>query len=243
MPTNIVFYKRQFSIYSLRFHPGKNNKGFFYVWTESESGRGAQDVGSVILKHINFNVSDAVRHLIFWSDSYGGQNGNIRITLIMMYILQNHERLETVTFTLRVSGHSFLPNVSDFVDLECATRHQQRLYLPEDIIQVMKESRRKNKFVVTRVAHSDFVEIGAVEKNIVNRKVSVSGEQKSWLYTREIKLERDHPKRLFMQNVFSSEYKDVSLTKRMIGRPIALFGQKLSPLYIITTSNSCAKTK
>jgi len=106
IPTNIVFYKPQLSIYKLGIHDGKNNKGFFNVWTESEGGRGAQDVGSVILKHINSNVSDTVRHLILWPDSCGGQNRNIRITLMMMHMLPNNERLETVTFKFWVSGHS-----------------------------------------------------------------------------------------------------------------------------------------
>jgi hypothetical protein len=45
IPTNIVFYKRQLSVYNLGIHNGKENEGFFNVWTEFEGGRGAQDVG------------------------------------------------------------------------------------------------------------------------------------------------------------------------------------------------------
>jgi hypothetical protein len=121
---------------------------------------------------------------------------------MMMHLLQNHENLKTITFKFRVSGHSFLPNDSDFGDVECAMRHQQRLYLPEYIIKVMKQSRRFNKFVVSRRNRSDFIGIGTVEAGITNRKVSISGEAVSWLNTREIKLEKGHPQSLFMRSDF-----------------------------------------
>ena len=156
----------------------------------------------MLTRHIESQITDTVEHIILWSDSCGGQNRNIRISLMMMHLLQNHEHLKTITFKFRVSGHSFLPNDSDFGDVECAMRHQQRLYLPEYIIKVMKQSRRFNKFVVSRRNRSDFIGIGTVEAGITNRKVSISGEAVSWLNTREIKLEKGHPQSLFMRSDF-----------------------------------------
>jgi len=48
IPTNIVYYKRQLSMFNLGVHSGSNNKGYFYVWMENEGGRGAQDIGSIL---------------------------------------------------------------------------------------------------------------------------------------------------------------------------------------------------
>lgn len=134
-------------MFNLGIHSGSDNKGYFYVWIENEGGRGAQDIGSALLKHIHDCVPSAVEHLILWSDSCGGQNRNIKICLMLQYVLQKHKTLKTITFRYRVSGHSFLPNDSEFGDVECALRRQERLYLPEDITRVMNDCRSRNRFV------------------------------------------------------------------------------------------------
>ena len=133
IPSNIVFYKRQLSMYNLGVHSGKNKAGYFNVWLENDAGRGAQEIGSALTKHINTYVPAGVENLILWSDSCGGQNRNIRITIMMQHLLQNHQSLKSISFKFRVPGHSFLPNDSEFGDVECAIKQQQRLYLPEDL--------------------------------------------------------------------------------------------------------------
>jgi hypothetical protein len=83
--------------------------------------------------------------LILWADSCGGQNRNIKITLLLKSALENHPSLEKIYIRFLVSGHTFLPNVSDFSDIECALKHQQRLYMPEDYMRVMSSCRIKKK--------------------------------------------------------------------------------------------------
>jgi hypothetical protein len=191
--SNIVFYKRQLSLYNLGIHSGKRNEGHFNVWLENEGSRGAQDIGSVLMKHITEKVPASVRHLILWSDSCGGQNRNIKITLMMQFVLQNSPSLQSVCFRFRVSGHSFLPNDSEFGDVECALKRQQRLYLPDDVVALMRDCRRKNKFIVSRMSTADFVSTAELEKMTVNRKVDVNGVNVSWMKTREIKLLKSEP--------------------------------------------------
>jgi len=164
IPSNIVYYKRQLSMYNLGIHSGKQKAGHFNVWLENEASRGAQDIGSALINHIKHHVPDEVQHLILWSDSCGGQNRNFRITVMMQHMLQNHQSLESITFKFRVPGHSFLPNDSEFGDVECALKRQQRLYLPEDVISLMKDCRRKNKFSVARLSQKDFLSCNVLEK-------------------------------------------------------------------------------
>lgn len=52
VPTNVVFYKRLLWVYNCDIHSGTTNKGYCYTWVEGESGRGAQEVGSCLIKHI-----------------------------------------------------------------------------------------------------------------------------------------------------------------------------------------------
>lgn len=133
IPTNQVFYKRQLWVYNCGVHTGSKDKGYCYVWLEGEAGRGAQEVGSTLKKHIHTQLGDKVQELILWSDSCGGLNRNIKLALMMKYILNNHPTLKQITLRFLISDHSFLPNDSDFGDIECALKLQQRLYAPKGL--------------------------------------------------------------------------------------------------------------
>lgn len=56
-----------------------------------------------------------------------------------------------------VPGHTYLPNDSEFGDIECALKHHNMMYTPADYINVMPNARKKNKFVVTQMMKNDFV--------------------------------------------------------------------------------------
>ena len=57
LSTNIVYYKRDLNMYSVGVYSGKTETHCFYVRLEHEGGRGAQEIGSVLAKHIKSYVS------------------------------------------------------------------------------------------------------------------------------------------------------------------------------------------
>lgn len=111
---NIAFYKRQLCFYNSGIHSASNDTGHWYVWVEGEAGRGAQEVGSCLIKYINQKLKPTAEHLILWSDCCGGQNRNIKIVLMMKAILSSHPTLKIISFRFLESGHTFLPNDTDF---------------------------------------------------------------------------------------------------------------------------------
>ena len=200
IPTNIVFYKRQLWVYNCGIHNGKQDQGFCYVWAEGVAGRGAQEVGSCLLKHINTHIGKSVQHLILWSDSCGGQNRNIKLTLMLKAILQESSTLTDITMKFLCSGHSFLPNDSDFAQIESALKNQQILYFPSEYVKVMKQCRKKKPFLVTEMNTCDFLSVNMIEKKIVNRKTSIDGQKINWLKIRSIILKKDEPFLLTVQH-------------------------------------------
>ena len=120
----LFFYKRQIWVYNTGIHSGKEKKSFFYIWVEGTAGRGAQEVSSCLRKHILTHVGRNVIDLILWSDSCGGQNRNIKMILMMNTLFNNLDMLNFVMVKYLISGHSYLPNDSDFDDVECALKNQ-----------------------------------------------------------------------------------------------------------------------
>ncbi|KAF2886099.1 hypothetical protein ILUMI_20074 [Ignelater luminosus] len=95
-------------------------------------------------KYVVNHISDKIQELILWSDSCGGQNRNIKIVLLLKSILEEKPTLGKIRLRLLVSGHSFLPNDSDFGNVESALKIQQKLFSPEDYIKIMKNCREKS---------------------------------------------------------------------------------------------------
>lgn len=218
IPTNIVFYKRQLWVYNMGIHTGSDDQGHCNIWVEGEAGRGSQEVGSCLIKHLSERLKEGVTNLILWSDSCGGQNRNIKLTLMLKAFLTDHPTLEKIYIRFLESGHSFLPNDTDFGKIECALKYQQRVYLPEDYMNTMRTCKKNKPLQVHRMTPKDFLGAANLEKLITNRKKTVTGEKISWLKTKEILLRKEEVYSLFMRQTLKDEYEEVDLKKRQRGR-------------------------
>lgn len=221
IPTGIVFYKRQLWVYNAGIHSAKESRGYCYVWVEGSAGRGAQEIGSCLIKHVKTKLPIEVKHLTLWCDSCGGQNRNIKLMLMLKSILHGaHTNLESVTVKYLCSGHSFLPNDTDFSDIESSLKRQQRLYTPSDYIEVMRSCRKKRPLIVTQMSGKDFLGVMNIEKKITNRKITDDKEKINWLKIRSIKIEKQEPFSLMIQqHDFSQPYQKISIKKSSRGRP------------------------
>lgn len=216
LSTNILFYKRQLWLYNCGIYAGKQKKSTFNIWIEGEAGRGAQEVGSCLRKYIAMNnISESVENLIFWSDSCGGQNRNIKMVLMMKCILEETLHLKSIRIRFLVSGHSFLPNDSDFGDVECAIKKQNKIFSPQDYINIMRTCRRKRRININRMVKDDFVSTKKLEKAIVNRKKTCEAEKINWLHIKEIKILKEKKNSIFIRAGYNdeSEYKEINIKK------------------------------
>jgi hypothetical protein len=134
------------------------------VWDEGEAGSDAQEVGSCLVKHVMGTLSNNVKHLILWSDSCSGQNRNIKLTLMLKALLNDHPTLQKISLRFLESGHSFFPNDSDFGRIECALKFQQRLYTEKDYMDIMKNCKKNKPMRVNRMLKDDFLSSANLEK-------------------------------------------------------------------------------
>lgn len=230
IPTSVVFYKRQLWFYNCSVHTGSDNIGHCYVWVEGEAGRGSQEVGSCISKYIKNKLKPKVEHLVLWSDCCGGQNRNIKIILMLKAVLNSHPTLKTITFKYLESGHTFLPNDTDFSKIETMLKYHERIYTVSEYINIIKKCKKQHPLQVYRMEKNDFMGTKILEKNTVNRKLFVSKEKVNWLKTKAILIDKNDMFNIYMK-ADSNNFNQLNIEKKIKGKSIDISEKDLVLLW------------
>ena len=104
-------------LYNLGINDRKNDKGHMFVWEESEGKRGSNEIGSAILEYLNTVDLTEFDEIHTFSDCCGGQNRNRTIISLISYVCAT-KNISAWTYTFLESGHSLLPNDTDFGKIE-----------------------------------------------------------------------------------------------------------------------------
>jgi hypothetical protein len=67
-----------------------------YVWSEDVASRGPQEIASCLKGHFERNLPNTTKEVTLYSDSCGGQNLNIKMSVMLSKILQSHPSLEVI---------------------------------------------------------------------------------------------------------------------------------------------------
>jgi len=139
--------------YNLGIHNGKTGKACMHMHYEGIALRGSQEVGSCLLKNLREMNTDA-RQLILFSDSCGGQNRNINITCLLLYIVSRSEFSFTqIDQKFMVPGHLYLPNDRDFGSVEPAKRQVSTSTYPNTGVNLSEKPAIRIHFISLRWTH------------------------------------------------------------------------------------------
>lgn len=223
VPTGVVYYKRQLSCFNLGIHDLGTAKGTMNLWHEAVAGRGPDEIGSCLLKYMQNNPMKS--KVILWSDSCGGQNRNIKLTSLLMRLVQDPtNNIREIIQKFAIPGHSYMPNDTDFSHIEKAMKYQSHVFHPDDFANVIKACRtKKAAFDVNFMSTEDFHSSENVTAMLTNRK-KVDGQTVSWLKIRSLRVSEETPNIMEYKYTHNEdiEYSKVSFCKRLKGRPAQL---------------------
>lgn len=190
--TGVAYYKRQLWTFCFGIHDLETGEVHMYMWDESIASRGPQEIGSCVAHYIKNFVT--TRKLIMYSDQCGGQNRNFKIAALCTFIASSSDyKVDNIDHKFLVSGHSYLPNDQDFGLVEKNKKHYKNIYVPNDWVQVVLETKKKNPFRVVVMSSSDFFSTKELEKALTNRKKTEADEKVQWLRIQWLRYNKEKP--------------------------------------------------
>lgn len=227
--TGVAYYKRQLWTYCLGIHDLTTGDAFMYTWNESVASRGPQEIGSCIMHYVKTKVK--CKNLIMYSDQCGGQNRNIRMSIICNYMVMNSSySVDHIDHKFLVSGHSFLPCDQDFGLIEKEKRFYKDIYTPADWGRVILSAKKKKPFHLIEIPAENIKNILPLENKIVNRKVSLDKGKVEWMKIQWLRFEKESPYVIKYKYSNNEEvcFSEVNIAKRNVNLSLNV---ELEPLY------------
>lgn len=194
--TSAAFYKRQLWTYNFCIYNETEQRAYMFVWSEDVASRGAQEVGSCILRYLKQYLPANIVHLICYSDACGGQNRNIKLALLFKKYLHGgtNTTVKKIEHKFFVSGHSYNACDRCFGLIEKKARGATNIYTPADWAELIATTQKKEpRFTVIVMNATDFFSTSILETQITNRKKDANGKKINWFDIQSISYEIDEP--------------------------------------------------
>lgn len=188
LSTNVAYYKRVLWTYNLCVYDEIHKIAYMYIWSENVASRGAQEIGSALIYHFEHHVPSTTKHIILYSDSCGGQNRNIKITLMLKKFLCNNTSISKIEQKYFVSGHSYNSCDRCFGLIDKQKKYTKDIFCPQHWVNLIKQAKKSDpKFVVTELSEHDFFSSKEQEDLIsTNRRTTTDGGKINWFKIRKI---------------------------------------------------------
>lgn len=160
LTTSEAYYRRTLWTYDLCIYNETKDTGYFYVWSENIASRGADEIASCLVHYIKKYLPKETKRLKMYTDACGGQNRNIKLTLLVKKILLTHfcDNINIIEHKFFVSGHSRNSCDRCFGIIENQRKYTENIFEPKDWFNIISQAKKNEpKFNVIPMVQDDFI--------------------------------------------------------------------------------------
>ncbi|KAJ8885799.1 hypothetical protein PR048_011999 [Dryococelus australis] len=138
-----------------------------------------------------------------------------------MMSLIHSDRFATIRHHFLVLGHAYMPCDSDFGFIEVEKRRRQYVNTPEDWIDVIQKSRRRNAFKVYKISRSDFLSFECLTNKLQKRTTPMDADKVELRKLSQLIFNQKHPTKFVIKRGYSEleSVRHVDVTRGTRGRP------------------------
>ncbi|KAB0790124.1 hypothetical protein PPYR_15557 [Photinus pyralis] len=209
-----IFYKRKLATFNFTIYEVPKRQGHSYIWTEFEGNRGSNEIATCLNKFIH-SISNTVRHLVLYSDCCPGQNRNAVVACMLQQAVCLVPHLKIIDLKFLEPGHTHMECDSMHAAIERASE-KSKIFWPDDWINIVILSNKKNPFKVSVLHHDDFLDYKDLQgKIMVNKKKADDGSILSWKEVKWLRFDKEQPNVMqYKSEYWEEEFKRINTGRR-----------------------------
>lgn len=213
------YYKSKINCLNFTISELKLDKTECFFWDESQGHRGANEIGTCVLKYLQKKSSCADEYLdiTFYSDNCCGQQKNQYIIGVYIYAVQ-YLKIRSITHKFLIRGHT--QNEGDAVHsvIEKQVKRCLRsgaIYVPSQYVSAIQSAKRHGTpFIVNEMGYGDFIDIKQLPVPRLNK--DVDGQVVKLSDIKVIKIDKNEHNEIKIQykTSYFDDFKELDLSKR-----------------------------
>ena len=211
---SLFYYKRKLDLYNLSFYSMGDNKVDCMMWDQTTAKRGANEIGSCLIKILSQKASDGSRSAALYADNCGGQNKNRFVLAALCYVVK-HTDMERVALCFLERGHTQNENDSVHAIIEKSKKRQAIISTPQQYFTLVRGARKsKAPFEVHEMSADDFFNVKRLAEKLQTSK-DESGNKIRWRDIRILAVEKDSPHKAFFAYGHNDKFGEMNLAGRL----------------------------
>lgn len=227
---SIFYYKSKLNSYNFTICEIGRDAAECFFWHEGEGHRGANEIGSCILKYLEktaSSVDDDNLEITFYSDNCCGQNKNRYIISMFLFAVRSL-KIKAINHKFLICGHT--QNEGDAVHSVIEKEIKKSLkrgpiFIPQQYATIIRMAKKKGRpYAVHELSHTDFLDLKQLNGMIGgNYSKNMQGKTVKMTDMKIMRYEKCKPNSFQYKLSYKDlEFEEIEVKKRLLDKMVVV---------------------